>query len=1069
MKMKTIVITLALIFLAAAAVHAVPPQAAFSKSASPPSNLTIDNQQYINANNILMFVTNHGNFGRDLGGVFGYDYGTFYPYNTVDDILEGRLVNSIIYASGLWIGATDSATGEIRVTVAEYEDEYVPGPMADSTFLPDVPAFRIYKLYSDSLADNPNEDYLAWPIDQGAPWKIDMVSGDTIPDMIGDQMLWAVYNDADTSQHNNDAGNTRELGVEVRQATFAFDRTDPLGNIIFIRLQIFNRGRNTLQNCHFSLWSDSDLGEFTDDLVGCDTTLSVGFCYNGNNSDNQFGAAPPCVGYDFFQGPLIYTGNPADEGMMWGTTFLGYKNLGMTSFNKYINGTDPDNSQETYNYMRGLNRDGSVYTYNGVPTKFFVSGDPVSGSGDLDFAPADRRFMMTTGPVTFRPGDSTEILAAIVVGQGIDRKTSVAAMKYFDKFAQDAYENAFVVIETPVPPEVTVAVNNDRVALSWSDASEINHGTFPFEGYTVWQGAGPTGPWRQVANFDIANSIEDVFDEVFDVSTGVIEIRRVKDGSNLGIAHDIVIKEDFINGGPIHNLTTYWYKVDAYSFNPVATVFKTWTSQAVVSATPQPPVAGISYEYNSADTLEIQHFGSSDGVVTPFVVDPKLFDSTTYEITFTDTVGFRIDTIYNPAFPGDLDSATFVSYDMVWHLVNLVTGDTVRGWQWDQSGDSVYEDIDGILYQISGPPFEGKEFTYTSAVPANWSPVTVAEWLDGDGNPYEGGRWFTAASGSEGELLFGGVYLAPNFDFTTLGPADYKPVDIRFRPMVSYTDLTGDSLFDIGEPYVAQTGSNDQKAFMYQSWSGDTYEGFFDIPFTAWDIKDPENPRQLNVIVRDRDGNHQWDLQYLATDDDTLTLPNGGDLQFNYVWILNSTYDPTGTMYDDGSAGIDFMAAGSDAMWVLWLGDRGNGGMLAEECSMKLSPYIINNPADTFRFTLTKPDSTLYGEEQLDRINVVPNPFYLFGPYDPAAGNYQLKFQHLPARCTIRIFNLGGDLVRVIEKDDPSLSWANWDVKTENGLPVASGIYIYAVDAPGFGVKIGKMAIFTEVEVLGTY
>jgi hypothetical protein len=42
-------------------------------------------------------------------------------------------------------------------------------------------------------------------------------------------------------------------------------------------------------------------------------------------------------------------------------------------------------------------------------------------------------------------------------------------------------------------------------------------------------------------------------------------------------------------------------------------------------------------------------------------------------------------------------------------------------------------------------------------------------------------------------------------------------------------------------------------------------------------------------------------------------------------------------------------------------------------------------------------------------------------------------------------------------------------VKTENGLLVASGIYLYVIDAPGFGVKVGKMAIFTEVEVLGTY
>ncbi len=49
----------------------------------------------------------------------------------------------------------------------------------------------------------------------------------------------------------------------------------------------------------------------------------------------------------------------------------------MSSFNKYINGTDPQNFNQTYNYMRGLR------TASGDPgdqrTKFAVPGDPVTG------------------------------------------------------------------------------------------------------------------------------------------------------------------------------------------------------------------------------------------------------------------------------------------------------------------------------------------------------------------------------------------------------------------------------------------------------------------------------------------------------------------------------------------------------------------------------------------------------------------------------------------------------------------------------------------------------------------
>ena len=108
-------------------------------------------------------------------------------------------------------------------------------------------------------------------------------------------------------------------------------------------------------------------------------------------------------------------------------------------------------------------------------------------------------------------------------------------------------------------------------------------------------------------------------------------------------------------------------------------------------------------------------------------------------------------------------------------------------------------------------------------------------------------------------------------------------------------------------------------------------------------------------------------------------------------------------------------------------------------------------------------------EDLLSAIKAVPNPFYLFGPYDPVVGNRQLYFTHLPEECTITIYNLAGDYINRIEKNDASTSMAYWNVQTENNLPVASGIYIYVVEAPGFGQKIGKMAVFVEDEVLKIY
>ena len=380
----------------------------------------------ITINNVAMFVTNFGSFAWDT---FTGNPGLIFPW------LEGAGYKTAVFASGLWMGA--KVNGEIRVAISEYSDEYVPGVMQDSTFSPDDPRFIIYKIYR---GDTTSSDYLNWPVEDGAP-----VDSNGNPLFLGDETLWAVYNDADPSAHTNGAGSTLPLGVEVQQTTFALDREEPLGNVIFLKFKIINKGPNTLDSTFVSLWSDPDLGGAMDDLVGCDTSLSVGFCYNATNNDTVYGSTPPCVGYDFLQGPIV-PGDSTDTAWVSGVPKPGYKNLPMVSFNKYINGTDPVSASETYNYMQGLNKDGTVLIdpTTGNTTTFMLSGDPVAGTGWLDSNPADKRFMLNSGPFTMVPGDTQEVVAAIILGQGTDRLTSITVMKYNDEFAQSAFDSSNV-------------------------------------------------------------------------------------------------------------------------------------------------------------------------------------------------------------------------------------------------------------------------------------------------------------------------------------------------------------------------------------------------------------------------------------------------------------------------------------------------------------------------------------------------------------------------------------------------------------------------------------------------
>ena len=100
----------------------------------------------------------------------------------------------------------------------------------------------------------------------------------------------------------------------------------------------------------------------------------------------------------------------------------------------------------------------------------------------------------------------------------------------------------------------------------------------------------------------------------------------------------------------------------------------------------------------------------------------------------------------------------------------------------------------------------------------------------------------------------------------------------------------------------------------------------------------------------------------------------------------------------------------------------------------------------------------------------MPNPYLNQSTYELNQFDRIVRFINLPsADCTIRIFNLGGELVRTIVKDDPVSSVVAWDLENEQSIPVASGVYIYHVEAKGLGTEIGKMVVFIEKERLNRF
>ena len=128
--------------------------------------------------------------------------------------------------------------------------------------------------------------------------------------------------------------------------------------------------------------------------------------------------------------------------------------------------------------------------------------------------------------------------------------------------------------------------------------------------------------------------------------------------------------------------------------------------------------------------------------------------------------------------------------------------------------------------------------------------------------------------------------------------------------------------------------------------------------------------------------------------------------------------------------------------------------------------------SDIYQFTV--PAASSYSKAKaiadVEKINVFPNPYYAANSQELNKYQHFVSFNHLPVVATIRIFNLAGVLVRTILRNDAISQYTRWDLTNENGLPVASGLYIAYVDMPDLGTtKILKFTIIQKQQILDRF
>lgn len=121
-------------------------------------------------------------------------------------------------------------------------------------------------------------------------------------------------------------------------------------------------------------------------------------------------------------------------------------------------------------------------------------------------------------------------------------------------------------------------------------------------------------------------------------------------------------------------------------------------------------------------------------------------------------------------------------------------------------------------------------------------------------------------------------------------------------------------------------------------------------------------------------------------------------------------------------------------------------------------PFSVN---DVYIFDTTADE--VGAGTHLDEIRVVPNPYIVSSGTEQYARSdfvtHDLRFTHVPPRCTIRIYTMAGRKIRTLYHNSHTIGEVHWDLLTSENLEVAYGVYVYTVETPEGGHHTDKFAI----------
>ena len=865
------------------------------------------------------------------------------------------------------------------------------------------------------------------------------------------------------------------LGLQIEYRYYQW--ANPLAeDIIFLIYKITNKSTKDLSEVTFGMWGDPHIGgpsDWSDDLSYFDHDINMVYCWDEDGSASGSANNPGYFGYKFLESP----GNPYDQ--------LDNDDDGMVDESR-DNGIDDDNDWDPEKDdigVDGVPNTGDMGEGDGLPTAgdqydIREPGEPNFEWTDLDesdmvgltgfSSPAfsgttiadDQRvyddflqpgvfdsanatqsgdyvFIYSSGPISLPAGETRRFSIALLIGEDYDDLTLNAIT------SQDIYERNYQFAKPPDKPTITAVPGDERITLYWDHVAEESldpiSEEYDFEGYVIYRSTHPQFLDQQTitdANgskflfeplkmFNGAPARFDLDNDYFGMSSVVYPGRGAYYtlGDNTGLVHSYVDSNNVLNG------QTYYYAVVSYDHGseelqiPPSECSKTitvnpTTNELIIDVNtirivPSAPAIGLVRGTIKDNWIE-PIAGVTTGKIILDIVDYySLENENQFEITFRES-----PTRYSIKDLMPIEDQVVISIEQ-YRQLSYQNIDLESVQVYDASGnifviDQDYEILDemGKIKGIAGGSItDGNTYTvsYLYYPIVNSKAVSLEET-----NPIVDGIKVTAQD----------VELALNVDNTkwsTSSSCSWSPEVIPFNgaDQFMYPGAYEVRFFD----EIVDTSST----ALHPSF------GISRMNFEVWDVTPGRIPMQEEVTIIE-EGNNPDSLW--SPGDRAIIMdgePLGGKWEFTFF------------LPDSG----DTISAGAGDVFFI-------------------DTHRPFAESDTLLFTTvaSQYDKTV-ASGKLDSIYVVPNPYVvtnvleqldLQNPMD--RGPRKIYFTNLPKECTISIYTVSGDLVETLEHNsDIENSQEHWDLTTKDNFPLAYGVYLYHVDAPGIGEKLGRFAV----------